>query len=119
MQGWAIAAVSGLAIVALVILRITSGRPFRPLWNDLPDVVVALILWLSLALLTQRPASSALLWVVLAAGLLLADHTKIGVESLVKIAPIESIHRLITDVGISAHDRQALAQQGIEVIIAN
>jgi DeoR/GlpR family transcriptional regulator of sugar metabolism len=50
---------------------------------------------------------------------LLADHTKIGVESLVKIAPIESIHRLITDVGISAHDRQSLAQLGIEVIIAN
>jgi len=50
---------------------------------------------------------------------LLADHTKIGVESLVKIAPIESIHRLVTDVGISAHDRQSLAQQGIEVIIAS
>ncbi|MBB2204647.1 LTA synthase family protein [Gluconacetobacter takamatsuzukensis] len=76
MQDWAIAAVSGLAIVALVILRITSGRPFRPLRNDLPDVAVALVLWLSLALLTRRPASSALLWVVLAAGLLLADHTK-------------------------------------------
>ncbi|MFT8777752.1 MAG: LTA synthase family protein [Gluconacetobacter liquefaciens] len=76
MHGWAVAAVSGLAIIALAILRITSCRPFRPIWNDLPDVVVALILWLSLALLTQRPASSALLWVVLAAGLLLADHTK-------------------------------------------
>ncbi len=50
---------------------------------------------------------------------LLADHTKIGVESLVKIAPIESIHRLITDAGISAHDRQALAQQGVDVIIAS
>ncbi|GBQ29256.1 LTA synthase family protein [Gluconacetobacter sacchari] len=76
MQHWAIAAVAGLAILALVILRITSGRPFRPLWNDLPDVAVAIILWLSLALLTGRPVSSALLWVVLAAGLLLADHTK-------------------------------------------
>jgi DeoR/GlpR family transcriptional regulator of sugar metabolism len=50
---------------------------------------------------------------------LLADHTKIGVESLVKIAPIDCIHRLITDVGISPHDRRALAEQGIEVIIAN
>lgn len=50
--------------------------------------------------------------------ILLADYTKIGVESLVKIAPIESIHRLITDMGISSHDRLALTQRGIEVSIA-
>ena len=30
---------------------------------------------------------------------LLADHTKIGAESLVKIAPIENIDLLITDSG--------------------
>jgi len=50
--------------------------------------------------------------------ILLADHTKIGNESLVKIAPIESINKVITDIGVSAHDRQALTQRGIDVIIA-
>ena len=49
---------------------------------------------------------------------LLADHTKIGAESLVRVAPLESIHRLITDTGISPHDRLALTQRGIEVTIA-
>ena len=32
---------------------------------------------------------------------LLADHTKTGTESLVRVAPLKSIHRLITDAGIS------------------
>ena len=49
---------------------------------------------------------------------LLVDHTKIGVESLVRVAPVESIQRLITDPGISPHDRLALTQRGIEVTIA-
>jgi len=47
-----------------------------------------------------------------------ADHTKIGTEYLVKIAPLESILRLITDAGISPHDRAALIQRGIEVTVA-
>jgi DeoR/GlpR family transcriptional regulator of sugar metabolism len=50
--------------------------------------------------------------------ILLADYTKIGVESLVKIAPVESVHTLITDPGISASDRLAFTQRGIDVIIA-
>lgn len=49
---------------------------------------------------------------------LLADHTKIGTESLVRVAPLESLHRLITDAGISPHDRLALTQRGIEVTVA-
>lgn len=49
---------------------------------------------------------------------LLVDHTKIGTESLVRVASLESIHRLITDAGISPHDRMALTQRGIEVTIA-
>lgn len=48
----------------------------------------------------------------------LADHTKIGVESLVKIAPLNSITTLITDSSLSAHDRAALTQGGVDVIIA-
>lgn len=48
---------------------------------------------------------------------LLADSTKIGVESLIKIAPVERIHRLITNAGIAAAERLALSQRGIEVIV--
>lgn len=76
MHDWTITLVSGLGILSLVILRATSGRLLRPLWNDLPDIAVATVLWLSMTLLTQRPVSAALLWTVLAAGLLLSDHTK-------------------------------------------
>ena len=39
--------------------------------------------------------------------IVVADHTKIGVESLVKVAPLESIDTLITDSGIRPHDRLA------------
>lgn len=49
---------------------------------------------------------------------LLADHTKIGTESLVKVAPADSIQGLITDPGISPHDRLAFTQHGIQVTIA-
>lgn len=51
--------------------------------------------------------------------ILLADHTKIGAEALVRIAPIESVHRLVTDAGISSYDRTALVRRGIEVIVAD
>ena len=50
--------------------------------------------------------------------IVLADHTKIGLESLVKIAPISSIDTIITDAGLSAHDRAAFTQGGVDVIIA-
>jgi DeoR family transcriptional regulator of aga operon len=48
---------------------------------------------------------------------LLADSTKIGVESLIKIAPIERVDRLITNAGIAAPERLALSQRGIEVVV--
>ena len=51
--------------------------------------------------------------------ILLADHTKLGVESLIKIAPLGNVHRLITDAGISSHDRLGLTQHDIEVSIAD
>jgi len=50
---------------------------------------------------------------------LLADHAKIGAESLVKIAPIENIDRLITDAGISAYDQLAFGQRNVDVTIAD
>jgi DeoR/GlpR family transcriptional regulator of sugar metabolism len=50
--------------------------------------------------------------------ILVADSTKIGTESLVKVAPLERVQRLITDPGVSAEDRLALSQRGVEVTIA-
>jgi len=49
--------------------------------------------------------------------ILLADSTKIGVESLIKIAPIERVDRLITNAGIAAPERLALSQHGIKVVV--
>lgn len=51
--------------------------------------------------------------------ILLADHTKLGVESLVKVAPLHMIHRLVTDAGISPQLRWAFTERGIEVITAD
>jgi DeoR family transcriptional regulator of aga operon len=50
--------------------------------------------------------------------ILLADHTKLGVESLVKVVPLQAIHRLVTDGDVSPHVRLALTQRGIDVTIA-
>ncbi|MCO6449514.1 MAG: substrate-binding domain-containing protein [Caldilineales bacterium] len=50
---------------------------------------------------------------------LLADSTKIGVESLIKTAPIERVHHLITDSGIGVADKLMFAQHGVDVIIAD
>jgi Sulfatase len=76
MQTWALLVIISLAFLTLALLRMTGGKLFRPLVQDLPDIAIAGILWLSLALMTLRPASSALMWATLAAGLLLADRTK-------------------------------------------
>ena len=51
--------------------------------------------------------------------ILLADHTKLGVESLVKVAPLRMIHRLVTDAGISSQLRWAFIERGIEVTTAD
>jgi DeoR/GlpR family transcriptional regulator of sugar metabolism/ABC-type sugar transport system substrate-binding protein len=51
--------------------------------------------------------------------ILLADHTKLGVESLVKVAPLQMIHRLVTDAGISPQLRWAFIERGIEVTTAD
>jgi len=47
----------------------------------------------------------------------LADSTKIGMESLVKIAPIDVVDKLVTDPGINPHDHLSLTEHNIEVII--
>ena len=49
---------------------------------------------------------------------LLADSTKIGRTSFSSLGPIDLVHCLITDEGITDADRQGFEARGIEVIIA-
>jgi len=58
---------------------------------------------------------------IVAAGrrtVVLADSTKIGVESLLRFATLSEIDVLITDSGISDDDASALAAADVEVVIA-
>jgi len=48
----------------------------------------------------------------------LADSSKVGVELLVTFAPLAAIDVLVTDSGITAHDRAELGDAGIEVVVA-
>ena len=48
----------------------------------------------------------------------LADSSKVGREEFVSFAPIDSVDALITDREVSAADRAALTDQGIEVVVA-
>lgn len=76
---------------------------------------------LSFGLSTNSTTEASVKRLMLEAGreiTLLANHTAIGAEALVQIAPFGSVHRLITDAGISPHDRLALTQRGLEVIIS-
>jgi DeoR/GlpR family transcriptional regulator of sugar metabolism len=50
---------------------------------------------------------------------LLAECSKIGVESLVQVAPLASIHHLVTDPDISERDRQSLIQAGVNVVVCD
>jgi DeoR family transcriptional regulator, fructose operon transcriptional repressor len=47
-----------------------------------------------------------------------ADSTKVGREDFVSFAPISSVDTFITDTEISDADRQALIDEGVEVITA-
>jgi DeoR/GlpR family transcriptional regulator of sugar metabolism len=49
---------------------------------------------------------------------LVADSTKIGRTSFSSLGPIEMIHALVTDEGISPADAKAFHDRGIEVIVA-
>ena len=48
----------------------------------------------------------------------LADSSKIGVETAVRFATLDGVDVLVTDSDIEAADRRALEQAGIEVVIA-
>lgn len=48
----------------------------------------------------------------------LADRTKLGRTALYRIAPLASVHALITDAGAAPEQLAPLAAQGLEVIVA-
>jgi DeoR family fructose operon transcriptional repressor len=50
--------------------------------------------------------------------ILLADHTCFGHESFIHVAPLKSIHKLITDDALPASFRLDLSKLGIEVVLA-
>jgi DeoR family fructose operon transcriptional repressor len=51
--------------------------------------------------------------------ILLADHTSFGQESVVQVAPLSAIHRVITDDALPASTRLDLTKLGIQILLAN
>ncbi|MGC8874965.1 MAG: DeoR/GlpR family DNA-binding transcription regulator, partial [Chloroflexia bacterium] len=50
--------------------------------------------------------------------IVVADHTKFGRVAMAFLAPLSSIHTIVTDRGVPADFVQALEAQGIQVILA-
>jgi DeoR family fructose operon transcriptional repressor len=50
--------------------------------------------------------------------ILLADHTKFEQESVVQIAPIKAVNKLITDNALPASTRLDLTKLGVEIVLA-
>ncbi|MGB8646925.1 MAG: DeoR family transcriptional regulator [Anaerolineae bacterium] len=50
--------------------------------------------------------------------ILLADHTRFGQESVIQIAPVKAVNKVITDNALPASTRLELSKLGIEVITA-
>jgi DeoR/GlpR family transcriptional regulator of sugar metabolism len=50
--------------------------------------------------------------------ILLADHSKFGREALVRVAPLTAVQRIVTTPGIDPTELAAIADMGVEVIIA-
>jgi DeoR family fructose operon transcriptional repressor len=51
--------------------------------------------------------------------ILLADHTCFGEESMIQIAPLKAIHKLVSDNALAASVRLNLSRLGIQVLIAS
>jgi DeoR/GlpR family transcriptional regulator of sugar metabolism len=51
--------------------------------------------------------------------ILLADHSKFGRESLVRVAPIDAVHRIVTSPGVDPDELAAIRDRGVEVIVAD
>lgn len=50
--------------------------------------------------------------------IVLADTSKIGIDSFVSVAPLHKIDKVITGPGISAHQLTSMSKAGVEVIVA-
>ena len=50
--------------------------------------------------------------------ILLVAHNKIGKVALAPIAPIEAVHKMVTDSKASQKDLQAFRERGVGIIIA-
>jgi DeoR family transcriptional regulator of aga operon len=50
--------------------------------------------------------------------ILVADHSKCGRVSAAFVAPIQSIHTLVTDTGVSSEFAKKMRERGIQVILA-
>ena len=48
----------------------------------------------------------------------LADASKVGTETPIRFAALSEIDVLVTDDGVTAADRQALSQAGLDVVTA-
>jgi len=51
--------------------------------------------------------------------IIVADHSKWGVVSNFQIAPIDGIHRLVTDPGLDPQGMESLQSRGIKVVVAS
>ncbi len=50
--------------------------------------------------------------------ILLADHTKFGRESLVKVAPVAAVNTIVTTPGVDPAEADAIRELGVEIIFA-
>jgi len=48
----------------------------------------------------------------------LADHSKLGIESLYRVAPLSALHTLVTDAGGEEESLVPLREAGVEIVIA-
>ena len=72
-------------------------------------------------LTTPDPDEAAVKAAMVAAGrrvVVLADSSKLHLESLVRFAGLDQVDALVTDAGIDAETRRALEAAGVEVVVA-
>jgi DeoR/GlpR family transcriptional regulator of sugar metabolism len=51
--------------------------------------------------------------------ILLADHASFGQESTVQVAPLDVVHKFITDDALPASIRLDLSMRGVDVLLAS
>lgn len=88
-----------------------------------PDVAFIAANGISVArgLTTPDPAEAAVKRAMVAAGrrvVLVADHTKVGIDHFVRFAELDDIDRFVTDTGLPTDARAALEGAGLEVVVA-